>query len=80
MLRLGRHCVTLCAMPINQDPIFKLQEIVSHQEQEIERLSDALIAQQKQIDLLKAHMARMETQLQEQGIRRPDEETPPPHY
>lgn len=67
-------------MPINDDPIFKLQETVSHQTVEIERLSSELIVQGKEIARLRKLVEQLQAMIRDEGIRRPDEETPPPHY
>ena len=65
--------------------LITLQEIVSHQEEEIARLSAELYAQQRDVKLLKAEMAALQAMiktgmLQDSPMRSPEQETPPPHY
>lgn len=65
--------------------LITLQEIVSHQEEEIARLSAELYAQQRDVMLLKAEVASLQAMvktamLQESPLRPHDQETPPPHY
>ncbi len=63
----------------------RLQDIeskIAFQERLLEALNDALTGQQKQLDTLQQHIARIANQLAtpRNDIQRPDEETPPPHY
>lgn len=65
--------------------LITLQEIVSHQQEEITRLSDELYAQQKDILQLRAELASLRAMLKASAgdgfqIRSQAEETPPPHY
>jgi len=58
-----------------------LEKKTAFLEHTLEELNQVLIAQQKRLDLLEAEVRRFREQ-QERGayIRKPDEETPPPHY
>ncbi len=65
--------------------IIKLQEMLSHHADEIAQLSGELRVQQKEIQQLRAQVARLEAKLGavlDQGsmVRPLEEETPPPHY
>ena len=66
------------------DTIIRLQEIISHLEHNFSKLSEELYTQQKELAALRHHVLQLQTQLrsalQENSIRPPDEETPPPHY
>ena len=67
-----------------EDEIIKLQEIIAHQGEDIEKMSVELYTQQKEISILKGELKKVEAKikniLSDSGIRRSDEETPPPHY
>lgn len=62
----------------------RMQEIetrIAFQEHLLEHLNEALTSQQKQLDALTRQIARIASHLESpQGIRRPEDETPPPHY
>lgn len=65
--------------------LITLQEIVSHQQEEITRLSDELYAQQRDTAALRAEIATLRAMLKASAgdsfqIRSQAEETPPPHY
>lgn len=66
------------------DIIIKLQETLFHQGEDIARLSEELYAQQKEISTLNFQVEKLKAKLKsmDEGgdIRKPDEETPPPHY
>jgi uncharacterized coiled-coil protein SlyX len=66
------------------DEIIKLQEMLIHQGEYIEKMSSELYMQQKEISVLKNKLQKLENKLKEQAegsnIRSLDEETPPPHY
>lgn len=67
-----------------QNDIIKLQEIVSHQQEELARLSDEIFVQQKEIAELRRLFHKLKTQ-QEQAsadAAHPERgpERPPPHY
>ncbi len=68
-----------------QADIIALQELVAHQTQQIAELSEQVHEQYQQIIVLNKHVALLQQKLasaanEGQGIRTPDEETPPPHY
>lgn len=63
--------------------IEQLQIKVAYQEDTIESLNQALVAQQKQIAELEfrmRHMANKMKELSANNMASLDEETPPPHY
>lgn len=65
--------------------IIKLQEEIFHQGEYIERLSTELYAQQKEIVQLRKQLQGLSDKFESvsndgASIRRPEEETPPPHY
>ena len=67
-----------------EDIIIKLQEALFHQGEDIARLSDELYAQQKEISSLNSQVEKLKAKIKslDDGsyIRKPEEETPPPHY
>ena len=63
--------------------IIELETRLSYQDHTIEQLNEVVTAQQRQIDRLEDGLRAIRAHLQagtSSGIRRPDEETPPPHY
>lgn len=67
------------------DPITQMQETLAHQDEEIRRLSDEVYAQQKELAQLKQQFALLQDKFraalaEDNGMRSPDQETPPPHY
>lgn len=63
--------------------IEELQMKVAFQENTIEELNKALIAQQQQIQQLEFKMGHVTSKLKELSVTNmasPSEETPPPHY
>ena len=64
--------------------IIKLQEALLHQGEDISRMQDEMYAQQKEIAKLAKEIERLKAKFaassDESQIRRPEEETPPPHY
>jgi SlyX protein len=67
-----------------QDDIIKLQEIISHQQEELARMSDEIYAQQKEIAELQRLFNKLKLQM-EQAIAEAatgdiGPERPPPHY
>lgn len=61
--------------------IIELETRLSYQDHTIEQLNEVVTAQQRQIDRLEAGLRGLrEQQAGGDRIRRPDEETPPPHY
>lgn len=63
--------------------IMKLQEIVSHQQEELSRLSDELYLQQKHIAELQEALRGMRRRMQEISESQAGDNTPeppPPHY
>ena len=65
--------------------IIKMQEVISHQAEELSQLSDVLYAQQKELDILKKQVAKLTAEIirlknNDSGIKAVEEETPPPHY
>lgn len=61
--------------------IIELETRLSYQDHTIEQLNEVVTAQQRQIDRLEAGLRGLRAQQAEGSqIRRPDEETPPPHY
>jgi uncharacterized coiled-coil protein SlyX len=67
------------------DPIIiTLQEMLAHQQREIETLSDELYAQQKEIASRRAQMVMLGSKVQtmeaNEGNPTGDREPPPPHY
>lgn len=66
-----------------ENTIDELECRIAFQDDAIEKLSDTLIAQQKQIDQLHRQLEKMHARinsLQEQSVAPQSEETPPPHY
>lgn len=64
-----------------EDRIVRLEKNAAFQEETLEQLSQALIEQQKRIDHLEKLVNSLRSQVQSGSfIKRPDEETPPPHY
>ena len=68
----------------NQDEVMQLQELVSHLQDDIQKLGDELFQQQKDMQALLLKIAKLEAKLQaahmDSGILNPAEDTPPPHY
>ena len=66
------------------EAIIKLQEIISHQSEDIARLSDEMYTQQKELAELNARLtkitAKLESMQEIDNIRTPEQESPPPHY
>ena len=61
--------------------IVELEKHAAFQEEMIEQLNLALVDQQKRIGELEKQVKLLYGQVQSGGfIKRPDEETPPPHY
>jgi SlyX protein len=61
--------------------ITELETRLSYQDHTIEQLNEVVTTQQRQIDRLEAGVRGLRQQQADGGqIRRPDEETPPPHY
>jgi SlyX protein len=61
--------------------IIELETRLSYQDHIIEQLNEVVTAQQQQIDRLETAMRGLREQFSgNASIRRPDEETPPPHY
>lgn len=72
-------------MSLSESSLIVLQELVSHQEEEIARLSAELYAQQKELMVMKTEILSLKTMvksslMQDSPIRSVDQETPPPHY
>jgi SlyX protein len=64
-----------------QEQIIDLQIKISHQEQLLEDLNQALIFQQKQIDKLEKQLRSLtDSQKANSSIKSQSEEVPPPHY
>ncbi|MDA0782712.1 MAG: SlyX family protein [Rickettsiales bacterium] len=67
-----------------EDEIIELQEMAAHQASDIEKLSVEIYIQQKEINMLKEKLQKLESKIKEHGgdsgIRSIDEESPPPHY
>jgi SlyX protein len=59
--------------------IIELETRLSYQDHTIEQLNEVVTAQQRQIDRLEQALRALHGS-DASGIRRPDEETPPPHY
>lgn len=68
----------------NRDDVMHLQELVSHLQDDIQKLGDELFQQQKDMQALLLKIAKLEAKLQaahmDSGILNPAEDTPPPHY
>jgi len=68
------------------DDIEKLQELLAYQQHELNRMSDEIYNQQKDIGKLSEELKLMKDSMKQlsdssdNGIRMPEEETPPPHY
>ena len=66
------------------DIIIKIEEVLTHQGEDIARMSEELYTQQKELAALRGQVTKLTDKiksLQEEGNIRPvDEETPPPHY
>jgi SlyX protein len=63
--------------------IIELETRLSYQDHTIEQLNEVVTAQQRQLDRLKDSLRAIRAHLRDaddDGIRHPDEETPPPHY
>ncbi len=52
----------------------------AYQERMIEELNDVMIQQQTRLAQLEQALNKLRSQLAEPQIRRPQDETPPPHY
>ena len=68
-----------------EDEVVKLQELFTHQQEQISGMSAEIYHQQKEISLLQSRVKRLTEKLkdissEESNIRRVGEETPPPHY
>ena len=68
-----------------EDEVVKLQELFTHQQEQISGMSAEIYHQQKEISLLQSRVKRLTQKLkdissEESNIRRVGEETPPPHY
>lgn len=65
-----------------EDAIIKLQEIVSHQQEELARLSEELYIQQREIAELRLLCRNLKTRLEQAEAALPAQgpEPPPPHY
>jgi len=67
-----------------EDEVIKLQEIIAHQGEDIEKMSHELYVQQKEIMQIKESLKKLESKIKgmgsDSGIRSLEEETPPPHY
>ena len=65
------------------DRLTDLEIRIAHQQHHIEELDKVIIEQHKQIDDLTERLQLLEKRLKtitEDHIKRPDEESPPPHY
>lgn len=64
-----------------RERIIELEKKAAFQEDLLDQLNQALVEQQKRIDLLEKRMKALYGQI-ESGvfIKRPEEESPPPHY
>jgi len=66
-----------------QDRIVELETKLAFQEELINRLDEALVAQRDELDRLAERVRRLEEQIRSGAasmIRTEAEETPPPHY
>lgn len=65
-----------------EDDIIKLQEIVSHQQEELARLSEELYVQQREIAELRLLCGNLKTRLEQTEAAQPVQgpEPRPPHY
>ena len=66
-----------------EDDIYKLQEIVTNQGEDIQKLSHELYTQQKEIAALREVVKNLKNKMdahKENIIRPIQEEEPPPHY
>jgi SlyX protein len=66
-----------------QDRIVELESKVAFQDELINRLDEALVAQRDELDRLAERVRRLEEQVKAGAssiIRSEAEETPPPHY
>ncbi len=65
-----------------EDRITELETRLSYQDRLIQELNEVVTRQQDQIDRLTRDLERLFRQMQGQqsGLARPDEEAPPPHY
>ena len=64
------------------DPrLVELEMKAAYLEHTVEELNQALVAQQKRIDVLERELKRLRDQYETGAfIKKPEEETPPPHY
>lgn len=65
------------------EKITDLEIRITHQEHHIEELDKVIVEQHKLIDRLNERLLFLEKRLKtvtEDHIKRPEEETPPPHY
>ncbi len=81
---LAPYCRIRYKMGMERD-IIALQELISHQGEDIARLSAELYAQQRELAALRAQMALVHAQMRTQSQHAPDgaetlTEPPPPHY
>lgn len=69
-------------MPDTDTSLHDIESKISYQELLLEKLNEALTSQQQQIDALCKQIDRLTSLIREPqpGIRRPEEENPPPHY
>ncbi|MFK7839561.1 MAG: SlyX family protein [Bdellovibrionales bacterium] len=69
-------------MPDNkyEHDIQNLQETVAHQDQQINDLSDMIIAQGSAIDALKKEVNKLQGKLEQMGDDAPEADQKPPHY
>ncbi|MDX8392176.1 MAG: SlyX family protein [Mariprofundaceae bacterium] len=69
-------------MPENDTRLQDIESKIAFQEHLLESLNEALTSQQQQLDALQQQLARIGNRLEttHDDIKRPDEETPPPHY
>lgn len=67
--------------PSEDERLTRLESLLSHLQYDVDKLNDALVAQQSQIDELRRMMSKMESVIEHlpEAPRDPDQERPP-HY
>lgn len=69
-------------MPDTDARLQDIENKISYQELLLENLNEALTGQQRQLDVLNKQVNQLSQLLKtpQAQIKRPEEETPPPHY
>lgn len=63
-----------------EDRLIEIEMTLTHQQQMIDELNEVVIEQAKEINALKIKAKLLKESMNQQMIKKEEDETPPPHY